>query len=224
MSNNTALLIFARTASEESKHKSFQASEAFFKYQNKKLLKLAEESGLHYFWVDESQQTGKDFAHRYLNAIQSIFDKNFDQVISVGNDSPGLSLKHINQTIDILRSKDMCFGPSMDGGFYLWGVKKTFFKKENFLDLSWRSKKLFSEFLDQLQLQSISTSCLQVLEDLDYPEDARRLLQTAKISFSLKAILLQIINQKQIASLVFQLHLKSKFTDVYYNKGSPKAA
>jgi|AntRauTorcE11897_2_1112592.scaffolds.fasta_scaffold05980_2 glycosyltransferase A (GT-A) superfamily protein (DUF2064 family) len=223
MNTTTALLIFARTASEESKHKSFEASEAFFRYQNKKLLELAKTSGLDYFWVDESHQIGENFAQRYLNAIQFVFEKDYEQVISIGNDSPGLSLDQINQSVQLLKSRDMCFGPSQDGGFYLWGVKKAFFKKEEFQNFPWKTQNLLSVILTTLEQQSISVDYLQTLGDLDFREDAQHLLKNTKLSFTLKDILLQMINPKQNVLSLFQPHLKSKFTDVYYNKGSPKS-
>lgn len=224
MKTNTALLIFARTAFEESKHKSFKASKAFFNYQNKKILRLAKKSGLNYVWIDERAQTGENFEQRYLNAIQTIFDEGFEQVISIGNDSPELSLSHFRQAIDSLKQKDMCFGPSKDGGFYLWGIKKRLFKKQNFLDFSWKTKDLLSEILSELDKKCISVSCIDTLIDLDRREDAFLLLNTGKIALQLKIILVQILNLNKDFYLVYQPYPKTRFTNVYYNKGSPLAA
>lgn len=224
MKTNTALLIFARTASEESKHKLFHASKAFFEYQNKQVLRLAKTTGLDYFWIDEHQQTGEDFEQRYLNAIQTVFDKDYGQVISIGNDSPELNLTHIHQAIESLKHNDMCFGPSKDGGFYLWGTKKEFFRKEDFLGFAWKTKDLLSEILNKLKQKSISVSCIQSLVDLDHREDAFLLLKKAHFDFQLKAILVQILYQNKGIYLYHPPKLKFKFTSVYYNKGSPVAA
>lgn len=224
MRYSTALLIFARTASEESKYKPFKASKTFFEYQNNHALQLAKKSGLDYFWIDERQQTGETFAHKYLNAIQKVFENGFERVISIGNDSPELNLNHIHQACEDLKHKDMCFGPTQDGGFYLWGVKKNLFKKEKFLHFSWKTRDLLSEILEELNQQNISASCLQNLMDLDYREDALSLLQKSRLTFQIRVILFQILNQNQnnfnrISSVGLTF-----FTSVYYNKGSPLAA
>lgn len=224
MKTNTALLIFARTATEESKYKSFKASEAFFDYQNKQVLQLAKISGLDFYWIDEHKQRGGNFAQRYLNAIQNIFDKGYQQLISIGNDAPELNSNHLQQAVMSLNYQDMCFGPSKDGGFYLWGVKKPFFKKENFLDFSWKTKDLLSEILGELDKKCISVSCIDTLIDLDRREDAFLLLNTGKIALQLKIILVQILNLNKALYLVYKPYLKTRFTNVYYNKGSPLAA
>lgn len=224
MKTNTALLIFARTASEESKYKSFQASETFFEYQNKQLLRLAKTSGLDFFWIDEQAQIGNNFEQRYLNAIQWVFDKDYKQLISIGNDSPELSLTHLYHAIESLKHNDMCFGPSKDGGFYLWGVKKELFKKEKFLDFPWKTKDLLTEILAELNQQHMSVFCLQKLIDLDYREDAFLLINKAYIASELKAVLVQILNQSKNLYSYYPPKLKPRFTSVYYNKGSPLAA
>jgi glycosyltransferase A (GT-A) superfamily protein (DUF2064 family) len=224
MSTQTALLIFARTASEESKHKSFKASKSFFEYQNKKTLQFVQKTGHDYFWIDEHQQIGSNFADRYLNAIQSVFDKGYEQVISIGNDSPSLEANHIQLAIEMLQHKDMCFGPSKDGGFYLWGVKKEHFKKENYFNLGWNTSTLLTNFYSLLQNQFISVGFIQKLGDLDVREDAFQLLQNEKLDFSLRLILLQITSEKKHLFSFYQSDLTSKTSNVYYNKGSPLAA
>ena len=134
MRKTTALLIFARTASEESKHKRFLASKAFFEYQNNKVLNIAKSSGLDYYWIHDRLQVGNSFEERFLNAIQNLFELGYNEVITIGNDSPELQNQHIHQALTVLKTNDMCFGPSHDGGFYLWGLKKDDFLKENFLN------------------------------------------------------------------------------------------
>ncbi|WP_127845834.1 TIGR04282 family arsenosugar biosynthesis glycosyltransferase [Psychroflexus aestuariivivens] len=221
MRTKTALLIFARTASEESKHKTFKASEALFDYQNKQVLKLAKTSGLDYFWIDEHKQRGENFAHRYLNAIQGVFDKGFEQVISIGNDTPELNLNHLQCAVKSLDCKDMCFGPSRDGGFYLWGVKKSFFNKEKYLHFSWKTKDLLSEILLYLEQQSFTVDCISTLMDLDYREDAISLLQKSRLTFQIKVILFQILNQNQNNFTHSSTEFITFSSSVYYNKGSP---
>lgn len=224
MNVKTALLIFARTASEESKHKTFNASKLFFEYQNRKLIELAKTSGLPYFWIDETQQIGDNFQERFLNAIQSSLNKGFDQIISIGNDSPELNLSHINKALESLKHNDMCFGPTLDGGFYLWGVKKDNFEKKRCLQFSWKTRHLLSEVLDDFKTHSISVECIDILSDLDQREDALLLLKNSKLPSFLLKILNLILIQNQMNFIDSEIIQSKPCFRLYYNKGSPMTA
>lgn len=224
MKCNSALLIFARTASEESKYKSFKASKAFFQQQNKQVLKLAKTSGLDYFWIDEHQQIGQSFEERFLNAIQTIFDQGYSDVISIGNDSPELEVKHIDNALLTLNHSEVCFGPSIDGGFYLWGIKKEVFSKTSFLNFSWKTEHLLAEILSYLEENTISASCLEALADLDHRKDAFYFVHSSKLSAQLLSILLKMLQNEPTELLSLLPSQKPYYSKVYYNKGSPLAA
>jgi len=119
-----------------------------------------------------------------LNAIQYIFDKGYQRVISIGNDTPGLELKHILKASELLEHNSMCFGPSKDGGFYLWGVKKDSFEKKSFLNFKWNTEDLLPEILSELTYNSIQFDCIETLIDLDCNEDAFLLLQINLLIFN----------------------------------------
>ena len=44
--------------------------------------------------------------------------------IAVGADSPTLTAAHLAAALDALKTNDAVLGPSMDGGFYLLGLRK----------------------------------------------------------------------------------------------------
>ena len=219
MRKTTALLIFARTASEESKHKRFLASKAFFEYQNNKVLNIAKSSGLDYYWIHDRLQVGNSFEERFLNAIQNLFELGYNEVITIGNDSPELQKQHIHQALTVLKTNDMCFGPSHDGGFYLWGLKKDDFLKEDFLNFSWNTSTLLSEILEELKSKSIS--CLEVLAEMDRQENAIYFVSKSDLTSKLKLILESIVSTQKTFVLNSPLYFTSNYSPVYYNKGSP---
>ena len=224
MKNDTALLIFARTASEESKHKSFKASRPFFQQQNATILRLAKSSGLTFFWIDENYQIGNTFEERYLNAKQSIFNKGYSKVISIGNDAPELELKHIQNAVESLHHNQVCFGPSRDGGFYLWGIQKEVFQKNVFINFSWKTNTLLAEIKKYLKVHSIPASYLDILTDLDQRKDAYYFLTSVSISDQILSILLRMLEDRSTESHRFIPYSPLNYTEVYYNKGSPVLA
>lgn len=224
MITKTAILIFANSAPIDAERKCIKNGKEFFNFQHRNLLKLVKDSELPHFWIDENRQVGDDFENRYLNAIQHIFDKGYQQVISIGNDTPGLELKHILEASELLEHNSMCFGPSKDGGFYLWGVKKESFEKKSFLNFKWNTKDLLPEILSELTYSSIQFDCIETLIDLDCNEDAFLLLQNKSIDFQLKCILLKIVSKSNNPSALFQFIKKTQLTSLYYNKGSPLSA
>jgi glycosyltransferase A (GT-A) superfamily protein (DUF2064 family) len=224
MKNETALLIFARTASEECKHKTFKASKPFFQLQNTKVLSLAKSSKLDYFWINEHRQVGKTFQERYLNAIQSVFNKGYSKVISIGNDSPELELRHIDSAVQYLRFDKVCFGPSKDGGFYLWGIQKEAFCKEAFIGFSWKTNSVFTEIQNHFKHNSITVSCLETLADLDQREDAYYLLKSASLSDEILSILLLMLEDQEVESYLNDTSIELNHSKLFYNKGSPAAA
>lgn len=224
MKTKTAILIFANSARIDAERKCIINGKEFFNFQHKNLLKLVKESELPHFWIDENRQVGDDFENRYLNAIQHIFDKGYQQVISIGNDTPGLELKHILEASELLEHNSMCFGPSKDGGFYLWGVKKESFEKKSFLNFKWNTKNLLPEILSELTYNSVQFDCIETLIDLDCNEDAFLLLQNKSIDFQLKYILLKIVRKTNTFSTFFHSITETQLTSLYYNKGSPLSA
>lgn len=112
MNKSTAILIFAQSAERESKLKLFLKSEVLFSELNKHTLSTVEKSGLPYFHFSEKEQNGPTFAERYVNAIQSVYDQGYDTVITIGNDTPQLTTKHLHHTVEKLQECPIVLGPT----------------------------------------------------------------------------------------------------------------
>ena len=221
LKNKTAILIFANSEEKELISKSVSSS-GFFELLNSETLKIVKQTGLPYFHVSEKQQIGNSFGERFTNTIDSIFNKGFDTIISVGNDIPHLSAKIILQANRKLAVSDYVLGPSTDGGFYLMGFKKTHFNKISFQNLPWQTSKLRRSLNKELQLQNIKTLYLEMLSDIDEISDIQLVLKSFRpLDFKIKKILLTLQNiSKSIISLIEVLFYQSVFKQ-NYNKGSP---
>ena len=221
MKTKTAILIFSNSAKEDAKRKSFSDSQLFETLTNDTIRKV-KKTGLPFFHFTEAQQQGLNFGDRFTNAIQSVFDKGFTNVISIGNDTPHLKTKHINDAYQKLNNNQLVFGPSKDGGFYLMGLTKNLFNAKQFKNLPWQTSALKSTTLQFLSSTKITFSTLETLDDIDSFKDLKAILNSYKtVSKALKTIILQLcISAKAILKQVALQHtlLPIQFP---FNKGSP---
>lgn len=221
MKKNTAILIFANSAEKEAERKSFLSSDVF-SVLNNQTLKTVEKSGIEYFHFSEKNQVGSSFGERFSNAIETIFNKGFKNVITIGNDTPHLKTDHLVDTLHQLEKNDLVLGPSKDGGFYLMGIKKDHFNKETFLKLPWQTSRLQNCITSILTSKKLNIKFLEILNDLDVLEDIKKILQSFKAipTSVLKILLLLICTQKEFF-IYLTINFKKTFFTPNSNKGSP---
>ena len=106
--NKTVVFVFSLSAKKEAERKPLfgahkkNISEYFFKIQNQKTLAIANKSGVDVVWLDEKKQKGTNFSERFSNAYKSLFQQGYEKVISIGNDTPNLTAKHLKKAIHLL--------------------------------------------------------------------------------------------------------------------------
>ena len=221
MNQKTAILIFANSAEKEVERKSFLSAEVFAAL-NSHTLKTVEKSGIDYFHISEKQQIGTSFGERFSNAINAIFNKGFNNVITIGNDTPHLKTHHLVDTLHQLETKDVVLGPSKDGGFYLMGIKKAQFNKETFIELPWQTNRLHKSIATIAATKNLEVQFLELLNDIDSKEDIRFILNSFKAipEFILKLLQKLFFTFKSTFFLENFSTLKTSFSK-NYNKGSP---
>ncbi|MCL5247343.1 DUF2064 domain-containing protein [Cellulophaga sp. 20_2_10] len=171
--NKTVLLVFSLSAKLEAERKPLfggekrEVSTQFFDLLIKNTLKVANKSNVDVVWLDETQQQGNTFAERYTNAYKNLYAEGYTNVISIGNDTPNLTAKHIQQAVDVMTTKKVVFGPAKDGGIYLFGIHKSIFNEETFKNLPWLTSKLSKKISQLATAESISFGVLETLQDLD---------------------------------------------------------
>ncbi|MFC6268698.1 TIGR04282 family arsenosugar biosynthesis glycosyltransferase [Frigoriflavimonas asaccharolytica] len=220
--SKTAILIFANSAKYEASKKRFYKAELLFDELNASIENKVQQTKIPYFIITEKEQIGTKFGQRFSNAIQSIFDKGYDSIITLGNDTPHIQPKDIIEAYQNLASNKTTIGASHDGGFYLLGISKTNFDQLNFQDLPWQTSSLFGTITKNFLAKNIQFSRLKSLIDIDNLRDAEKVLHHSHfISKVLKLILISVF---YIDSKI-NFHLFSFKNDIYrlyyYNKGSP---
>eukprot|EP01024_Parvocaulis_polyphysoides_P064983 TRINITY_DN7567_c0_g1_i1.p1 TRINITY_DN7567_c0_g1~~TRINITY_DN7567_c0_g1_i1.p1 ORF type:complete len:227 (+),score=22.58 TRINITY_DN7567_c0_g1_i1:807-1487(+) len=118
-----------------------------------------------------SQVPDADLGRRIFAAMQTGLTRS-PKVIIIGTDAPNISSDLIDRAITALDSYDTVFGPAMDGGFYLMGLRKI---HENlFDDVVWSTNSVLSEMSRNCQNFGFSIAprdTLPCIRDIDYKQD-----------------------------------------------------
>jgi len=221
-SHKTAILVFANSSKQELLHKPLYKGEGLFEALTQDTLQKVKKTGLPYFHISEKEQKGNSFGERFTNAIKTVFDQGFENIITIGNDTPQLQTAHLLKTETALASGKTVLGPSLDGGFYLMGLHKSNFDSEIFKRLPWQRFSLFKRISVILDLTDSILYTLPTLGDIDTIGDAKRLISFKKsISSTLLNLLTLLIQlENRIAERLFQVFL-AIFLQKPFNKGSP---
>ncbi|AFL80176.1 hypothetical protein Aeqsu_0668 [Aequorivita sublithincola DSM 14238] len=218
----TAILIFANSAQQEAVNKPFRKSSAIFDVLNKQTLQKVKRSKLPYFLISEEEQKGETFGERYTNAIQFVYDQGFENVITVGNDTPQLQTSQLIETAKKLEENPIILGPSKDGGYYMMGLNKSQFNLETFLNLPWQTSQLTKHISRLLSARKIKIVFLKMLTDIDNISDAKSVLNDFRnISSALRKILLSLFSSEKIIISYSPFFFQNSSEEINYNKGSP---
>ncbi|WP_422082711.1 TIGR04282 family arsenosugar biosynthesis glycosyltransferase [Ulvibacterium sp.] len=218
----TAILLFANSGKEELKHKPVENGAGLFDELTKYTLGEVEKTGLPFFHLTEKHQKGDSFGERFAHAIQAIFDKGYDSIITLGNDTPHLHFSHIQEAHAQLKSKKLVLGPSVDGGFYLMGIHRSQFHAVSFANLPWQTSKLFKAIIDWADIGEEELTRLQPLIDLDQLHDVRNLLSRFRtFPKAVLRLLVQIIYRRVQKYGFVPTSIDSHFLHIPFNKGSP---
>ena len=219
---NTAILVFANSARTELAHKPIPKGEGLFEALTQETLRKVQKTGLPYFHFTEREQEGKSFGERFTNAIQEVFRNGFDNIITIGNDTPHLKTAHLLKAHHALQEGKTVLGPSLDGGFYLMGIHKSNFDQETFKRLPWQRFSLFNRISTLLDLTDSVLHQLPTLSDIDTFKDVKRLASFRKsISSSVLSVLTLLLQLKKKHQTVIISILYIIFLQRPFNKGSP---
>ncbi len=117
-------------------------------------------------------QQGKDLGEKMHHAIHTTLATN-EFVILVGSDCPAITTTILDEACQQLANgNDAVLGPSIDGGYYLIGLKQA--GQKVFQGIEWSEADVAEKTrlnFDQLGLKYHE---LEVLADIDTPEDYRK--------------------------------------------------
>lgn len=114
-------------------------------------------------------QKGENLGERMKNAFIKGFEDGYENIVLIGSDLPDINATYIETGLQTLKNHDVVFGPAIDGGYYLIGMKKT----HHFIfdGKPWSQSNLLEVTLKELKQNNISFGLLKPLNDIDIFED-----------------------------------------------------
>ena len=123
-------------------------------------------------------QVGDDLGARMAHAFHSAFETPYPAAIIVGTDIPGITVSLLTMALKSLQNQDMVLGPTVDGGYYLIGLRTPV--PELFENIPWSTDQVFSLTKEKIQALGLSLKILPMLRDLDTVEDLQVFIQDSK--------------------------------------------
>ena len=174
---STAVLYFSLSPAAEAKKKRFSTDKDFqtnvtiAKLMRDHTLRQCKKSKLPLFVFDEHNQTGRSFGEKLINAYSVLFNKGFEHVIAVGNDTPQLSTDHLTRADRLFRENEqVILGPSTDGGTWMMGLSSEVFNPALLHSILWNKETVFDELIEAFGPES-NIQTLEMLADIDSSDD-----------------------------------------------------
>lgn len=123
-------------------------------------------------------QTGEDLGQRMKHAIGSVLRQGFQRVVLMGTDIPQICPETIEQAFDSLQNSEIVINPTLDGGYYLIGMKQEY-------DSIWQIERygtntVIRDTLQHLEREQLRTAVGPRYYDVDEKEDLSRLYDEMK--------------------------------------------
>jgi rSAM/selenodomain-associated transferase 1 len=109
---------------------------------------------------------GYAFAHHFANA--------FDAAVLIGSDNPTLAAGPVQAACERLQAgADLTIGPTLDGGYYLIGMRQPHLGV--FSDIDWSSPRVYGQTLARALDLGLDVQPVEEWYDVDEPDDLERL-------------------------------------------------
>ena len=121
-------------------------------------------------WRRTPQGDG-NLGERLDRAVQEAFATEPTPVVVIGCDSPELTKDDLIEAGRLLATRDVVFGPAIDGGYWLIGLTRPV--PELFREISWGTSRVLDQSLDIAQRLGLNWGLLRGLADIDTEADWR---------------------------------------------------
>ncbi len=143
-------------------------------------------------WAEYEPQTDGDLGQRMARAIQRRFARGADRVVVLGADCPAADAAVVDQAFRALDERPVVFGPAVDGGYYLVGLRQPC--PGLFQGIRWGSDTVLQDSLARARSLGLQTALLPPLPDVDRPADLQHWDGVRRRSESL-AVILPTLNE-----------------------------
>lgn len=124
------------------------------------------------------EQHGTGLGDALRSAFAEHLDAGFEQVVLIGSDSPTLPQALVERSCAALDAHDVSIGPSLDGGYYLLGLRAPHLGLFDSID--WSTPRVFGQTLGRAHALGLRVHTLPAWYDVDQPADVDRLREHLK--------------------------------------------
>ena len=114
-------------------------------------------------------QRGSSLGTKMYHAIDTVLKKGYDACLLMGTDVPEIRSEYLKNAFRILKKKDLVFGRTMDGGYYLVGMKQA--RKEAFGLSTYGHAHVWEDTRKHLECAGLTVGYIPKLQDMDTESD-----------------------------------------------------
>jgi rSAM/selenodomain-associated transferase 1 len=114
-------------------------------------------------------QSGGDLGDRMSAAIARRLAEGATRVIVIGTDCPELNAATVAAALATLDTADVVFGPALDGGYYLIGMRRL--HDILFRGIPWSSDQTLAVSLERAAAAGLRAALLPLMRDIDTADD-----------------------------------------------------
>ena len=119
--------------------------------------------------VEEFIQTGEGLGERMYQAIGYVLGKGYDSCVLIGTDIPELKASDLEYALRLLDVNDVVFGPTVDEGYYLVGMKRPI--SEVFEKKRYGTGNVLEQTVRPLKEMGLTVGYVRRLQDMDDRDD-----------------------------------------------------
>jgi len=120
-------------------------------------------------------QTGDDLGARMARTMADAFAWGYRRVLIIGTDLPTLPGSTFGDAVKLLAAHDLVLGPTLDGGYYLIGLRKP--APELFAGIPWSTNRVLTLTQEKAASLGLSTASLPVRRDIDTVDDLMAVIE-----------------------------------------------
>lgn len=130
------------------------------------------------FKIPVWDQTGDDLGARMVSAFKKVLGSRYRSVVVIGTDIPGINGPLLTTAVKSLQDHDVVLGPTVDGGYYLIGLRSLV--PALFENMPWSTDQVYALTEKKIKALGLSLKVLPRLRDLDTVEDLHFFIRDAK--------------------------------------------
>ncbi|HBP89101.1 MAG TPA: TIGR04282 family arsenosugar biosynthesis glycosyltransferase [Nitrospirales bacterium] len=130
------------------------------------------------FKIPVWDQQGEDLGARIAWVFKQALDVPYRSVVVTGTDIPGINGPLLTTALKSLQDHDVVLGPTVDGGYYLIGLRS--YVPDLFKNIPWSTDQVYALTEQKVKMLGLSLKILPTLRDLDTVEDLHMCIRDSK--------------------------------------------